>query len=263
MGVCKKCGGELAKTEEAGGVCYPCESKLLPSEREEIMGVIPGNKDNDLDQATKYLLERYGSIKELKDEFKNVSNLKEVEQENLVVTDLFVEKDIQILSRRSDELKASGNFYFKISISFFIFGTFIAFGQMIHQIVSNNVGPLGWSELLQLTAKPFIAYGLLVLTAVALWKQSKAMLDQAERILEKRRANRVLRMFIYLHKGEIEIDELETILKWGTVDSNAFTAMVAEGKAPMGVLMSDLLAHNNKLMSDIMKRNSSAENKQA
>lgn len=39
MVACIKCGAVLAKTEELGRVCYPCQSKLSATEREQLMGV--------------------------------------------------------------------------------------------------------------------------------------------------------------------------------------------------------------------------------
>ena len=53
MGSCLKCGSALAKTEEAGGICYPCENKLSPLEKEELLGVKATNEEIFDEEARK------------------------------------------------------------------------------------------------------------------------------------------------------------------------------------------------------------------
>ena len=214
------------------------------------------DKDSDLEQATDYLIHRYKNIDILKEKFFKDPEFTDLEKEKLIVTDLFVEKDIQILTRRAKGHFKKGNIYFYITVILLIFGVSIALFQMYNQFINPEVSILEWSQIFQLFIKPFTAYGLLVFTAIALWRQSKAELDQAQRIYEKRRANRILRTFVYLHGGNINIDEIERILKWGTIDSNAFTNIKAEGKSPVGAITSDAV----KQTSEIVKNGSKSVN---
>ena len=210
-------------------------------------------KDLDLDQATDYLKHRYNNINVLKNSFFEDPQIDDQIKEKLIVTDLFVEKDIHILTKRAQEHADKGYKYFMFAVGGLIVGALIAIAQLTYQIFGPPAEVMHWSQLVQSFAKPFTAYGFIVITSVALWKQSKAELDQAERILERRRANRILRTLAYLHKGDIGVEDLKNILQWSAAETNAFTNIKAEAQAPLGALVSDLLNHYNKLVTDILK----------
>ncbi len=209
------------------------------------------NDEEDFVGATDRLKSRYEAIKNVKDHASNYSNYEKSANENLAVTDLFVEYDISFLTERADQHKRVGTILYFLGLGVFSLGAIIAFLHVFGHINPGGLGGLKSGDcvgMIQAIIKSFTAYGLLVLTGVTLWKQSKAKLDQSERIYEKRRANRILRLYIHLKKGEIDIDEMEKILEWGTVNSNAFTSIQVAAQAPMGAALSDLLKNNNELI---------------
>jgi hypothetical protein len=217
------------------------------------------SEEDELDIAYNDIEKRYINIENLISSFPSGTQKNKAEVENLVVTDLFVEKDISFLSHRAKELQKSARKLFGMTIALLVIATFVAFYNMVSSQLLPNINELNnLYPMFPGFIKSFTAYGLIVLTAVTLWKQSKAKFDQAERILEKRRSNRLLRIYIHLHEGKINLDEMEKILNMGFVNSNAFSNIQAEGKAPWGALFTDVLKYNQELlktMGDILKKN--------
>jgi len=67
------------------------------------------------------------------------------------------------------------------------------------------------------------------------------MLDQAERLLERRHALRQGRLFVHLHNGDLTIDDMEKAFQWNVTQPNAFSHMSTDAKAPWGVVTSELI----------------------
>lgn len=80
----------------------------------------------------------------------------------------------------------------------------------------------------------FTFYGMLVLTVVGLWRIGKAMLDQAERLKDRRHALRQGRLFVHLNDGTLKPDDLEKAFAWNTSNRNAFENIQTEATAPWG-----------------------------
>ena len=80
----------------------------------------------------------------------------------------------------------------------------------------------------------------MILLAATLWKLSKAFVDQSERLLSKRRIDRLLRLYIHLNDAKASTDDIKEILGFEK-EKNAFTDIKAEAKAPWGNIISDLL----------------------
>jgi len=96
------------------------------------------------------------------------------------------------------------------------------------------------SAYLPIFVKSFTFYGLMILLAATLWKLSKAFFDQSERLLSKRRIDRLLRLYIHLNDAKASTDDIKEILGFEK-EKNAFTDIKAEAKAPWGNIISDLL----------------------
>ncbi len=86
-------------------------------------------------------------------------------------------------------------------------------------------------------AKSFTAYGMIVLMAVKLIRFGKALLGQAERLLERRHALRQGRLFVHLNDGKLSIDDLEKAFNWNTAGTNAFSDIPTESQAPWGTVL--------------------------
>ena len=90
--------------------------------------------------------------------------------------------------------------------------------------------------------KSFTFYGLLVLSAVFLKRYGKAVLDQAERIHDRRHALRQGRLYIHLRDGSIKsVEELERAFNWNSSQNNAFADINTEAQAPWGNALKEIV----------------------
>jgi hypothetical protein len=107
----------------------------------------------------------------------------------------------------------------------------------------NGQSNAEWMKYLANFVIGFTFYGLLVLLSVGSWRYGKAMMDQAERLREKRHALRQGRLFVHLKDGELSIDELEKAFTWNMSNGNAFGSIPTEASAPWGSLFKDALTY--------------------
>ena len=210
----------------------------------------------DINSSHKRLLDRYKALENLIDNFPSNSGLENIEKENLVVTDLFVEKDILMLEQRADKLQNQANTLFKLVISIFSITAMLA----IYQMLSYKPKLLEWEIMVVIFIKSFTAYGLLILVGATSWKHSKAKHDQAERLYAKRRHNRQLRIFLHLNKGTISQKDMLSFIKQGKDENNAFENIPAEAKAPWGNVISDLLKTQASIIKSLSSRSSHNSN---
>lgn len=90
-------------------------------------------------------------------------------------------------------------------------------------------------------ARSFSALGMIVLLAVRMSRYGKAMLDQGERLLERRHALRQGRLFVHLNGGMLNVEEMEEAFNWNVSGSNAFGNIPTESQAPWGVVFKDII----------------------
>lgn len=107
--------------------------------------------------------------------------------------------------------------------------------------VSVSNGSKMWYEVTEKFILAFTFYGFLVLAAVGLWRFGRAMLDQSERLLERRHALRQGRLYVHLHNGDLSIDDMERAFNWNVSQPNAFSHMSTDAKAPWGVVLSEAI----------------------
>ncbi|MEO5353124.1 MAG: hypothetical protein H7835_07935, partial [Magnetococcus sp. XQGC-1] len=89
--------------------------------------------------------------------------------------------------------------------------------------------------------RAFTMYGMIVLTVVGFSRYGKAMLDQSERLFEKRHALRQGRLFVHLNSGELTIEELEKAFNWNQTQPNAFGEMPTDSSAPWGSVVNEVV----------------------
>jgi hypothetical protein len=89
-------------------------------------------------------------------------------------------------------------------------------------------------------AKSFSALGMIVLVGVSLTRYGKVMLDQAERLLERRHALRQGRLFVHLNEGKIDIDEMDKAFNWNVAGANSFSHLPTEAQAPWGSVIKEV-----------------------
>lgn len=75
------------------------------------------------------------------------------------------------------------------------------------------------------------------------------MLDQSERLFEKRHALRQGRLYVHLNDGQLSIDELEKAFNWNQSQQNAFGEIPTDASAPWGSVMTEIA----KTIPEIMK----------
>ena len=97
----------------------------------------------------------------------------------------------------------------------------------------------GVTEMVSSFIIAFTSYGFLVLFSVVCWRHSKVMMDQAERLRERRHSLRQGRLFIHLNSGKVTVDELEKAFEWNASKDNAFATMQTEASAPWGAVLKE------------------------
>lgn len=118
---------------------------------------------------------------------------------------------------------------------------------------STNVGSPkydGWQDIFVKFTSAFTFYGFLVLSVVGLWRIGRAMLDQSERLRDRRHALRQGRLYVHLNDGVLNPDELEKAFAWNKESDNAFSKIPTEASAPWGSLFKDAF----KAVADTFKR---------
>ncbi|CBE69938.1 MAG: hypothetical protein F9K13_07505 [Candidatus Methylomirabilis oxygeniifera] len=177
---------------------------------------------------------------------------------HLAVTDLFVEKAIAYLEEHSARHQRNGYRASRLAIFIVALGAGLALAHLLGweslpganpiPIVVYHHGnifglvpvedkiPMGeanyhWEGFLRFS-KSFSAYGMIVLLAVFLWRYGRAMLDQSERLMERRHALRQGRLFVHLNDGLLNIEELEKAFNWNQSQPNAFANIRDDAQAP-------------------------------
>jgi len=212
-------------------------------------------KNKDYEKTHSNLQDRYTILQSLLKSYPSSSTLDDAIKEKLVVTDLFVERDIGMLQERADKLSKQATILFRLVVAIFIFAAIIATYQML--TYDNEF--INWGVVVVMFIKSFTVYGLLILTGTTAWKHSKAKLDQAERLYAKRRHNRQLRLYLYLNNGNIELENMMIILEQWKNENNAFENIVADAKAPWGNVISELLKTQAEI-ANAMKSQKSTQN---
>jgi hypothetical protein len=158
----------------------------------------------------------------------------------LATTDLFVEKAIAFLEEKADEYTVKAKSAYFWCALFMVIGIILS-GITYYYTVFNNENDIKPLKLILNFTVAFTFFGMIVLIIVGLWKYAKALMDQAERLLEKRHALRQGRLFVHLKNGILTIDEMERAFKWNDTQENAFTYMTSDASAPWGKVAKDLI----------------------
>ena len=214
----------------------------------------------------------------------------------LAVTDLFVETALDLLQKKADIYQARGYWAYALGVLVIFAGISVASIQMFNfrpllptQAFQHSVAavlpaiapssasapsgtaskaivqspqypaePSPWIDLLSRFIRAFTFYGLIVLAAVKIWQFGKAMLDQSERLFERRHALRQGRLFAHLNDGKISIEQLERAFAWNLDQPNAFANIVTDAKAPWGAASAEftkILPELLKIGADSARRN--------
>lgn len=164
------------------------------------------------------------------------------------ITDLFVEKAITYLEEKANKYSRLGNVAYIIGLFIILVGIGIAASQYLYgKDILDSVKAQGWEIITTRFVLAFTFYGFIVLAAVGLWRFGRAMLDQAERLLERRHALRQGRLFVHLHDGELSIEDMEKAFQWNVNNYNAFSEMNTDAKAPWGQVMSEAIKGSSEV----------------
>lgn len=175
----------------------------------------------------------------------------------LAVADLFVEKAQYHLERRAERYEYLGVGMYGAATVLFASGAALAvYRMMTYEIVIVKSPGDPKLDLLARFILSFTAYGLIVSTAVVLARGARACLDQRERLLAKRHSLRQGRLYLHLTGGHLSIEEMERAFNWNHSQTNAFTQMLTDTKAPFGALSEELV----KIVPDLVKTGVEAAN---
>jgi hypothetical protein len=209
----------------------------------------------------------------------NKKDEKECEPDNphlrayrIAATDLFVEKAIAYLEIDCNRYTRRGIILFSIGIIFVFIGivtsgintfecgtdfTANIIGEKHCTDILNSSKALRdanvkyyWVELVSKFTRGFTFYGMIVLLSVGCWRLGKAMLDQAERLRERRHSLRQGRLFIHLNNGNVTIEQLEKAFDWNVSKGNAFANIETEASAPWGAVLKEAV----KILPEIFRR---------
>lgn len=112
-----------------------------------------------------------------------------------------------------------------------------------HGVIPNKMTSPDFRQVLLMDgflsfARSFTAYGMIVLVAVRLSRYGKSLLDQGEKLLERRHALRQGRLFVHLNDGKLSLEEMEEAFNWNVSGTNAFSDLHTESQAPWGNVLS-------------------------
>ncbi|MBF0153684.1 MAG: hypothetical protein HQL64_08095 [Magnetococcales bacterium] len=166
---------------------------------------------------------------------------------NLAATDLFVEKALAYLEDHAKPFIEKGNDAFNQARKIMTIAILLSFIQTFFLPYIFPSENLDWQHIIASFTRSSTLYGLLVLMAVAYRQYGKAMLDQAERLSERRHALRQGRLFVHLSDGSLSIDELIKAFEWNVNNTNAFGNIPTEALAPT----SSIIKEFTKAISDV------------
>lgn len=166
----------------------------------------------------------------------------------LATTDLFVEKAIAFLEEDYRHYVIKSNWLFLLAFIAIVIGIIVSYVKLnelesswhiIAYAISRN--DISWFKLVSGFIKSFTFYGFIVLFAVFCVRLGKAMVDQAERLRERRHSLRQGRLYIHLSNGEVTVEDLEKAFDWNVTKGNAFGNMPTEASAPWGSVIKEAL----------------------
>ncbi len=172
---------------------------------------------------------------------------------HLAVTDLFVEKALAYLESRAERYQILGNVTNFVAFVTIVIGSGIAVYQMLFaehkSVLGTNPGIDGFLTF----TRSFTAYGMIVLIAVGLSRYGKAMLDQGERLLERRHALRQGRLFVHLNDGWLSLEQMKEAFNWNVSGENAFGKIPTEASAPWGAALKEFMHQVPELIKEGFK----------
>lgn len=184
----------------------------------------------------------------------------------LAATDLFVEKAIAYLERDSVTYIRRGTLLFGSALFAIGLGCAASAAAFLYDILKSSspkglsvsifdnpllsIRTVSWMDFSSAFVKAFTFYGFIVLFAVFCVRLGKALMDQAERLRERRHSLRQGRLYIHLSNGEVTIEELEKAFDWNVSKGNAFGSIPTEASAPWGSVIKEAL----KAIPEIFKK---------
>lgn len=116
-----------------------------------------------------------------------------------------------------------------------------------------------WYTLIRNFISGFTFYGFIVLFSVVNWRFARALLDQAERLHDRRHALRQGRLIVHLSKDGLGVEDLVKAFNWNVSTQNAFANMPTEASAPWGAAINELI----KIIPQVVEGTVSGINKTA
>ena len=158
----------------------------------------------------------------------------------LVTTDLFVEKAIAFLEVEYRKYVRTGGIAYLACFASILYAAYISEAHAFSDlpIADRYYWPFAqqeypWHDFVVRFTKSFTFYGFIVLFAVYCSRLGRAMMDQAERLKERRHSLRQGRLFIHLNDGVVNAEDLEKAFDWNVSKGNAFANIPTEApRAP-------------------------------
>jgi hypothetical protein len=266
---------EMERTEagyQASKTFYP-RTKGIPADNSNKNGTDDdGKKDSKADDRKEAKAASKSLAKECEPVARRILDAQELKSERdvrsyrLATTDLFVEKAIAYLEHDYKQYIRVGYISFVLGALPIVAGILASalilfpettpsvlrhFGldklaELIPKPRSAGFGLFtnsteAWVELLSAFIRSFTFFGFLMIFTVYCLRLGKAMMDQAERLRERRHSLRQGRLFIHLEDGQVSADEFLRAFDWNVSKGNAFGKLQTEASAPWGVVLRDAI----------------------
>jgi hypothetical protein len=174
---------------------------------------------------------------------------------HLAVTDLFIERALIYLERRADKYDKAGRHMQAYGFLVVSVGAIFAMARLLlnQGQLYQSQDSLWVPQLISDFTHSFALYAMMVAAAVGLWRYGKAMLDQAERLFERRHSLRQGWLFVHLNNGRLTIEQLDKAFNWNVSNANAFSSMAADVQAPWADIMKEFVGGMPEVMKEAVQ----------
>ncbi|QNT69363.1 hypothetical protein HQ394_08580 [Defluviicoccus vanus] len=172
----------------------------------------------------------FGACEEIYDFSKEIDQSALVDPLSLASVDVFVDKAQSLLTSRAKLLFAIGIVCALPAVALLLYVSYRLYHTPLSSI-TENTNPLdGYIltiiALKSTTTSAFAAGAVYVLVSMA-----KAFLHEATVLFNRRHALRFGRLYLYIKKGDVSLDEIQRVFKWNDEFATAFKEIKVDGIA--------------------------------
>lgn len=172
----------------------------------------------------------FGACKELYDFSEMMHGSAPVDPLSLASVDVFVDKAQSLLTSRAKLLFAIGIICTLLAIALLLYVSY----RLSHASLSSiteNTNPLDGYILTIIALKATTTSAFAGGAVYVLVSMAKAFLHEATVLFNRRHALRFGRLYLYIKKGDVSLDEIQRVFKWNDEFATAFKEIKVDGIA--------------------------------